>query len=83
MLIGEFYWNVVKPTVPYGSEYWAGDRRKQQSMSVAYTKMLRWMSEVTKEDRIRDEYTRGRTGLVSIVDKIRENRPRWFRHVMR
>jgi hypothetical protein len=34
--------------------------------------MLRWMSGVTKEDRIKNEYVRGSTGVASIVDKMRE-----------
>jgi hypothetical protein len=38
---------------------------------------------VTREDRIRNEYVRGSIGVVLIVNKIRENRLRWFGHVMR
>jgi len=41
------------------------------------------MSEVTREDRIRNEYARGGMGVASIVNKMRENRLRWFGHVMR
>lgn len=35
----------MKPTMLYDSEYWAIDRRIEQSMSIAETRMLRWMSE--------------------------------------
>jgi hypothetical protein len=34
---------------------------------------LRWMSEVTREDRIRSEYVRGSIGVVSVVKEMREN----------
>jgi hypothetical protein len=30
-------------------------------------------------DRIRNEYVRGSNGEASIVDKMKENKPRWFR----
>ena len=46
-------------------------------------RMLRWMSGVTREDRIKNEYVRGSIGVASIVDKMRENRLRWLGHVMR
>jgi len=36
--------------------------------------MFRWMSGVTREDKIRNKYVRGSTEVVSIVDKVRENR---------
>jgi hypothetical protein len=39
-------------------------------------RMLRRMSEVTREDRIKNEYVRSRISVVSIVDKMRENRLR-------
>jgi hypothetical protein len=38
---------------------------------------------MTREDRIRNEYMRGSIGGVSIEDKRRENRLRWFGYVMR
>jgi hypothetical protein len=41
------------------------------------------MSGVTRKNRIRNEYMSGSIGVASIVDKIRVNRLRWFRHVMR
>jgi hypothetical protein len=36
-------------------------------------RMLGWMSGVTKECRIRNEYVRGSIVVASIVDKIKEN----------
>jgi len=36
---------------------------------------------VTRKDRIINEYVRGSKGVASIVDKMRENRVKWFGHV--
>jgi len=45
--------------------------------------MLGWMSGVTREDKTRNEYAKGSIAVASKVDKMRENRLRWFGHVMR
>ena len=82
-LKGKFYKSVVRPVMLYGSECWAVDKKIEQRMSVAEMRMLRWMSGVTREDRIRNEYLRGSIGVAPIGDKMRENRLRWFGHVMR
>jgi hypothetical protein len=50
-------------------------------MSVAKIRMLSWISGVTSEDRIRNEYVRGSIDVASIVSKMRINRLRWFGHV--
>ncbi|KAE9532659.1 hypothetical protein AGLY_009740 [Aphis glycines] len=43
-------------------------------------RMLRWMSEMMREDRIRNE---GSKGVAPIVDKMPKNRSRWLEHVLR
>src|SRR5690348_1936379 len=41
------------------------------------------MCGVTRKDRIRNDYIRGSVGVADIKDKMRENRLRWFGHVVR
>jgi len=41
-------------------------------------RILRWISEVMRKDRMRDEFVRGSIGEVSIRDKMRGKRLRWF-----
>jgi len=48
-------------------------------MSVVEMKMLRWMSGVTRENRIRTEFVRGSIGIALIVDKVREYTEMVFR----
>ncbi|KAI5715080.1 hypothetical protein M8J77_010243 [Diaphorina citri] len=45
--------------------------------------MLRWMSGVTRMDRIRNEYIRGSVKVGPIGKKIQESRMRWFGHLER
>ena len=47
---------------------WAVGRKIEQRMSVAEMRMLRWMSGVTREGKIRNEFIRGSIGVASIVD---------------
>jgi hypothetical protein len=67
----------------YGSEWWAVDKRIKQRMNVEEIRMLRWMSEVIKEDRITNENVRGSTGIASVVENMIKKSLRWFAHLMR
>jgi hypothetical protein len=62
-LKGKLYMSVVRPIMLYVSKCWTADRRVEQSMSVAIMRILRWMSGVTRKDRIRNEYVRGSIGV--------------------
>lgn len=55
-LISKFYRSVVKQTTLYGSEYWVIDRRIGEIMSVVEMRMFRLMSEVTRKEKIMNEY---------------------------
>ena len=45
--------------------------------------MLRWMSGVTKLDRIRNERIRGTTKVGDISKKVQESRLKWYGQVLR
>ena len=47
------------------------------------TKMLRWISGVTRFDHVRNDDSRKRYGIASINEKLREARLRWYGHVLR
>lgn len=67
----------------YGSEFWAVDMKIEQRISLAEMRILRWMSRVTKEDKIRNQYIRNSIEVASMVEKIRKNKLRWLGHDFR
>jgi len=54
------------------------ERRIEQSMKIVELSIFRWMSEVEKEDKIRNEYVRGSIGVASIIDEMKDSRLRWL-----
>ena len=50
-------------------------------MSVAEMRLLCWMCGNTRRDKVRNKDIRTDIGVVSIEEKMRENRLRWFDHV--
>lgn len=50
---------------------------------LAYEQVSRWAGGVSRTDRIRNEYIRGTFKIAQIQEKFRENRLRWYGHVMR
>ncbi|KAG5583946.1 hypothetical protein H5410_044380 [Solanum commersonii] len=70
----KFYRVVVRPALLYGAECWSAKNAHVQKMHVA---------EMRMSDKIRNEVIREKVGVASVVDKLREARLRWFRHVKR
>ena len=67
------YKTVVRPAMMYGAETWAVKKAQEKKLDVAEMSMLRWMSGVTKVDRIRNERIRGTT-KVGQISKRRQIR---------
>ncbi|KAH1221810.1 hypothetical protein GmHk_12G035141 [Glycine max] len=55
----------------------------ETKVGVAEMRMLRWMCGRTRQDKIRNGAIRERVGVAPIVEKMVENRLRWFGHVER
>ena len=62
---------------------WAMKKAQVKKLDVAEMKMLRWMSGVTKLDRIRNERIRGTTKVGEISKKVQESRLKWYGYVLR
>ena len=80
---GKVYKTVVRPGMMYGAETWAVKKAQEKKLDVAEMRMLRWMSGVTKLDRIRNERIRGTTKVGEISKKVQESRLKWYGHVLR
>jgi hypothetical protein len=82
-LKGNFYKIVVRPAILYGTEFWAIKKSHVRRVEVAEMRMLRWMCGHTRRDKISNDVIRSKLGVVSIAEKMREARLRWFGHVRR
>ena len=56
---GKVYKAVLRPAMMYGAETWAMKKALYKKLDVAEIRMLRWMSGVTKLEKIRNERIRG------------------------
>ena len=56
----------------YGAETWAVKKAQEQKLDVVEMRMLRWMSGVTKLDRIRNERIRGTPKVGTISKECRK-----------
>ena len=71
-LKGRVYRMVVRPTLLYGAECWPVKKFHVQRMRIAEMRMIRWICGHTRRDKIRNEVIRGKIGVTSIEDKMRE-----------
>jgi hypothetical protein len=67
----------------YGIECWAIKKQHIHKMSVIEIRMLRWISGITKKNKIRNEKICLKIGVAPIDEKMRESCLRWFGHVQR
>jgi len=75
-LKGKVYHTVVRSTLLYGAECWPIKRSHLQRMKVIEMSIIRWICGHTRLDKIRNEVIRGKIGVTSIEEKIREARLR-------
>ncbi|KAJ8715501.1 hypothetical protein PYW07_009983 [Mythimna separata] len=79
----QIYKCIIRPVLLYGGECWPALSRHTQELRVNEMKMLRWMSGVTRSDRIRNSFIRGSLGVRDVGKKLQECRLRWYGHIMR
>ena len=80
----ELYERIVVPTVMYGSESWGMRLEERNKLDVAEMNCLRNMCGVTRWDRWRNEFVRGRVGVQEPLSKRVDRKVlKWFGHVER
>ena len=68
----------------YGAETWAVKKTQEKKLDVTEMRSLRWMSGVTKLDRIRNKRIEGqRRWAIEISKKVQESRLKWYGHELR
>ena len=67
----------------YGLETVAVTKKQVEEMKVAEMKILRFAMGVTRKDKIRNEHIRSTVKVERLGMKMREDRLRWYGHVMR
>ncbi|GJR62190.1 ataxia telangiectasia mutated family protein [Tanacetum coccineum] len=82
-LKGKFYRVAIRPAMLYGSECWPLTKVQANRMEVAEMRMLRWTCGKTILDMTPNGVFRTNLQVVTIVNKMREGRLRWFGHVKR
>ena len=79
----KMYSSVVRLAIMYRLETVAVKKKQVKEMEVAEMKMLRFAMGVTRKDKIRNEHIRSTVKVERLGMKMREDRLRWYGHVMR
>lgn len=66
-LKGKFHKTMVRLAVMYGSEFGHKIKKMEQNIRVTMTIMFRWMSGVSRKDRIRNEFIRTKNSSLLII----------------
>ncbi|VDP14074.1 unnamed protein product [Heligmosomoides polygyrus] len=77
------YRTVVRPALLYGCECWALGRAQERQLHAAEMRMRRRACGWTRRDRVRNEDVRTVMKTAPIQLKMREQRLRWYGHMLR
>ena len=58
-------------------------KTQTQRLMVAEMRMIQWMCDYTRLDRLRNVVIREKVGVAPIEEKLRNTTLRWFEHVKR
>lgn len=76
--------SMIIPVLMYGSECWTMRKADEQRILVAEMCWLRKILGISRLQHLRNEEIRRRAGMeVTLIDRIKDRRLRWFGHVSR
>jgi len=70
----KIYRMVIRPALTYGAECWLIKKAQVQRMMVTEMRMIRWMRDCTRMDKIMNEAIREKVGVAPVEHKMRETR---------
>ena len=73
----------MRNALTYGSECWALKMEDERRLKTTEMRMLRIICGKTLKDKMNNEKIRKMTGVVRLVEFLREKRLRWLGHVER
>ena len=80
---GKAYSSVVRTVMVYRLQTVEVTNKQVKEMEVAEMKMLRFVTGVTRKNKIRNEYIRSTVKVERLGMKMTEGRLRWYGHLMR
>ena len=80
---GVEYKACVHSMLTYGAETWAMKAGVFQRLQATERRMLRMICRVTLKDKVESTVIASRVGMDDLGEHLRQNRLRWFRHIVR
>ncbi|XP_064115065.1 uncharacterized protein LOC135221171 [Macrobrachium nipponense] len=84
-LMGRVHKAEVRPAMTFGFWIRSSTTKENRGQQVGRSRDedIRWMSGVTKLDRVRNEYIRGTLMITEASKKVEEAKLKWYGHMMR
>jgi len=79
---GRLHSSCVQSSMLHGSETWPVRKENEVALQWAEMRMVRWMCGIKLQDRVPSKGLRDRLGLDDIISVLRQNRLRWYGHVL-
>ena len=73
---GEVFKVAMRPAMTYGAEMWNIKKAQEKKLDVAEMKMLRWICDHTRLDKIENREIRLTTKAIEVHRKVKEKRLR-------
>ena len=71
---------MAKAALKFGSEVWVLKKRDER-LEAAQMKFLRHLLGITKLDKEKNQWMRGKTGAQNIVKEIKQYQKKWLQHL--
>jgi len=73
----------ARAALKFGSEAWVLKKREEQRFEAAQMKFLRHLLGITKLDKEKNQFVRGKFGAQNTVKEIKQYQEKWLQHVQK